>query len=208
MKKGFREIVEADRQVMLPLNFRFARQIAPAYGLVSILLIVGVSILMDGDEERCFVPALVLMGVFMAMSIALLACMPYVRKKALEAELQRYDFAAAGIETPDVWEGAADGRLLRLDKEGARLDGTAYTYDQLSCRIVTNNYAKRINVALWIVPSDEEDGAHLPLTAQTLRLLECLPIRLENPELLAYILSHKAEAFRQIYDRGWVKLPE
>lgn len=199
------QAIEVEKREMLPLNFTMSYWVAPLYVLVSFLLIAGFGILLAMDEAKYFLPAMVLMGIFIVMSIALLASVPFVRKRAIEAEMQRYCFDTTNVVVERKLN--VDGKHLCFNKDGVKIDDNVFDYSDLCCRIVTDNYCKRINVSLSICPPADEEGVLLPLTCYTLKLLECLPIPLENPELLEYILQHKAEAFRQIYDRGWVKLP-
>lgn len=207
-RNWFSQVVEAERREMLPLNFTMSYRVVPVYALISFLLIAGFGILLAVDETRYFVPAMAMMGAVAVLSIVLLSSLPYVRKKALEAEMQRYDFDMSDIEPADVWMIETDGRTAEFDRRGMTLDGIQHDYNELQCRVVTNNYGKRVRIHLWIVPPEDEEGILLPLTAHTLKLLACLSLPLENPELLEYILSHKAEAFRQIYDKGYVRLPQ
>lgn len=199
------QVIEAEKQEMLPLNFTMSYRVVPVYALLSFLLIAGFGVLLAADEEKYFVPAMAMMGAAAAMSIALLASLPFVRKRAIEAEMQRYCFDTTNVVVERTLN--ADGKHLCFNKDGVKIDDNLFDYSDLCCRIVTDNYCKRINVSLSICPPADEEGVLLPLTCYTLKLLECLPIPLENPELLEYILQHKAEAFRQIYDRGWVKIP-
>lgn len=204
----FGAIIEAEKREMLPLNFIMSYRVVPVYALVSFLLIAGFGVLMGIDDERYFIPAMILMGALAALSCALLASLPLVRKKAIDVELQRYSFDTANVAAENMWKLNAEGKRLRFDRTGVQIDENAFDYSDLCCWIVTNNYCKRINVSLWILPPADEEGVLLPLTAHTLKMLDCLPIALENPELLAYIINHKEAAFRQIYDKGYVKLPQ
>lgn len=223
-KVRFRDIIAAGKAQMLPLNALFVYRITPIYALVSILLIAGFGVLMEIDDERYFLPAISLMGIFAALTIVLLASLPYVRKKAVETELQRYDFDTSSINSADVWTFSAEGETVCFDRQGMQVRDVRYGYDDLCCRIVTGNWCRRINISLWCIPSEEdneeedeeeegegdeeEDGVLLPLTSEVLKMIEYLNIQLDNPETLDFILHHRAEAFRQIYDRGFVTLPK
>lgn len=191
---------------MLPLNFTMSYRVVPVYALVSFLLIAGFGILLAADEEKYFVPAMAMLGAVAAMSIVLLASLPFVRKRAIEAEMQRYCFDTTNVVVERKLN--ADGKHLCFNKDGVKIDDNVFNYSDLCCRIVTDNYCKRIHVSLWICPPEDAEGILLPLTCYTLKLLECLPIPLENPELLEYIRTHKEAAFRQIYDKGFVTLPQ
>lgn len=207
-RSWFSQVVEAEKQEMLPLNFTMSYRIVPAYAVLSFLLIAGFGFLLAADEDKYFVPAMALMGALVVLSIALLASLPFVRKRAIQTELERCCLDPAGIEAETEWQMAAEGRKLCFDRAGVRIDGVQYEYSQLCCRIATNNYCKRVRIVLWIALPEDEEGVLLPLTARTVKMLTCLPVPLENPELLNYILSHREEAFRQIYDKGFVKLTE
>lgn len=207
-RNWFSQAIEAEKREMLPLNFTMSYRVVPIYALISFLLIAGFGILLAVDETKYFVPAMVLMGVVALISIALLASLPFVRKRAIQAELARYCFDVTGIEADAEWQMPVDGRELHFDHTGVRIDGVQHEYSQLSCRLSTNNYCKRVRISLWILPPGDEEGILLPLTARVLKMLTCLPVPLENPELLEYILRHKEDAFCQIYDKGFVRLPD
>ncbi len=207
-KVRFRDIIAAEKARMLPLNALLVYRITSVYVFVSVLLSVGFGVLMDIDDERYFLPAISLIGIFAALSIVLLASLPYVRKKAVETELQRYDFDTSSINSADVWTISAEGETVRFDRRGMQVRGVRHDYDGLRCRIVTNNYYQRINISLWCASSEEEDGVLLPLTSQVLKMIEYLNIPLDNPETLDFILHHRVAAFRQIYDKGFVTLPK
>lgn len=202
------QVIEVEKQEMLPLNFMMSYRVVPVYALLSFLLIAGFGVLLAADEAKYFVPAMALMGAVAAMSIALLASLPFVRKRAIRVELARYCFDENGAEVELPYRLTADEQELSFDRAGLELDGVRVDYSDLSCRIATNNYCRRIHVSLWICPPEDEDGVMIPLTGQMPALLKVLPIPLENPELLDYIRTHREAAFRQIYDKGFVTLPK
>ena len=77
---------------MLPLNFTVSYILTPIYAVVCFLLVGAFAVLMEMDDEKYLVHGLLCLGTFVLISIIFLATVPLVRKKAIEIELERYNF--------------------------------------------------------------------------------------------------------------------
>lgn len=205
-KVRLRDIVAVEKTRMLPLNFKVSYVFTPLYLAVSLLLIVAAAVLAEIGGEAHPVPCLVCLGAFALISILFLATVPAARKKAIESELARYDFDTSKIPASDRWDFSTGERALEFDEHGMRVDGALHYYNHLEKRVVTSNFYKRVDLCLMFAVSREQIVI-LNVTPAALKMLTCLNITLDNQPVLDYILSNKREAFRRIYDKGYVVLP-
>ncbi len=201
-----KNIIAYEKEQMLPLNFTMSYILTPIYLGASLLLIAAGAVLLGIDDEVYLVPGLLCLGAFVLISVAFLAAVPAVRKRAIEAELARYDFDTSKIEASDTWDFSSEGYDLKFDEYGMRIDGTLHYYNHLLKRVVTSNRYKRVGLYLMFGLSPEQNVV-LYVTPTTLKMLSCLNITLDNQQTLDYILSNKREAFRQIYVKGRVTPP-
>lgn len=205
-KIRLKDIVAYEKSQMLTSNFTVSYILTPIYLIISFLLIAVCVVLMEIDDETYLVPGLLCLGAFVLISILFLATVPVVRKKVIEAELARYDFDASKIEASDTWDFSTDELALKFDKYGMSIDGTLHYYNHLLKQVVTGNHYKRVEIYLMFAFSEAENVI-LNVNPTTLKMLTCLNITLDNQHILDYILSNKWDAFRQIYDKGYVTLP-
>ena len=205
-KMRLKDIVAYEKSQMLPLNFTVSYILTPIYVVISFLLITVCVVLMEIDDETYLVPGLLCLGTFALISILFLATVPVVRKKAIEAELARYDFDVSKIER-DTWDFSTEELALKFDEHGMHIDGTLHYYNHLRKQVVTGNHYKRVEIYLMFALS-EEQNVLLNVNPTTMKMLTCLNITLDNQHILDYILSNKREAFRQIYDKSYVTLPK
>ena len=78
-----------------------------------------------------------------------------------------------------------------------------FYYNHLNKNVVTNNYCKRVGIYIQFA-LDEEHIVTLPINPTSLKMLECLEIKLDNKHILDYIIVNKKDAFEQIYIKGHV----
>ena len=78
-----------------------------------------------------------------------------------------------------------------------------FYYNHLNKNVVTNNYCKRVGIYIQFV-LDEEHIVTLPVNPTSLKMLECLEIKLDNKHILDYIIVNQKDAFEQIYNKGYV----
>lgn len=143
------------------------------------------------------------MGAFVLISIIFLASVPLVRKKAIKMEIERYDFDTSKEEALEIYDFSTEEFSLKFDKYGMYVNDELFYYNHLNKNVVTGNYLKRVGVYLQFA-LDEEHRVTLSVNPTTLKMLECLEIKLDNRHILEYILSNKREAFEQIYNKGYV----
>ena len=202
-KIGLKEIVAYEKAQMLPLNFTVSYILTPIYTIVCLLLIAAFAVLMGIDDEKYLIHGLLCLGAFVVISILFLACVPLVRKKAIKIEIERYDFDASKEEALEIYDFSTDEFSLKFDKYGMYVNDELFYYNHLNKNVVTGNYLKRVGVYLQFAV-DEEHGVTLWVNPTTLKMLDCLEIKLDNRYILDYIISNKKEAFEQIYNKGYV----
>jgi len=112
------DIMKFEKENMNKIRYITNYRIVPAYaGLVMVCLAI-VGILMEMDETR-YTPTAIGIFVFIGVvTIGLLSATPLVRKKEIEAEMNRYDFDIAGVEAKNIYDFSGDEVSFRFDKNG------------------------------------------------------------------------------------------
>lgn len=202
-KVGLKEIIAYEKTQMLPLNFIVSYVLTPIYAVVCFLLIGTFAVLMEIDDEKYLVLGLLCLGAFVFITIVLLAIVPFVRQKAIQVEIERYDFDSSTEESLDIYDFSTDEFSLKFDKYGMYVNDEFFFYNHLYKDVVTNNYLKRVGVYLRF-SLNQDYIVTLSVNPTTLKMLESLEIELDNSHILEYIISNKRDAFEQIYDKGYV----
>ena len=206
-KPRLREIIAYEKTQMLPLNFMVSYILVPIYVVVSLLLIGAFGILMEIDDQKHLVPGLLCLGAMALISIVLLASVPFVRRKTIRTELNRYEFDTSAEIPRQVYDFSTEDFSLKFDQFGMYVNEDLFYYNHLQKNIITNNYCRRVNIYIQFA-LDEDHTVTLPLNGVTIKMLESLEINLDNNHILAYILSNKEKAFQQIYDKGTITTNE
>ncbi len=203
-KAGLRQMISRDKANMLPMNFRMSYIVVPLYVVLAFLMIIFFAGLLD----KGYVPAgLICLGAAALMTIGVFAALMIVRKKAVKAELDRYDFDTSRVESKDVWDFSQEELSLRFDRYGMTVDGKLIYYNHLKKLLITDNKYRRVMLYLVFAPSDK-DGILIPLNADSLKMLEDFKIELDNQPTLDYILAHPDDSFKEIYAKGKVTIKE
>ncbi len=202
-KIRLKDIVAYEKTQMQPLIFTVSYILTPIYLCVCLLLLVAFGILMEIDDEKYLVQGLLLLGAFVLITILFLASVPFIRKRAIETEIERYDFNISKAETFDMWDFSTEEFSLKFDKNGMHVNDELFYYNHLSKTVITGNYRKRVEIYLQFALS-ETQVVTLSVNPTTLKMLEFLKIKLDNQDVLEYIISNKQEAFKEIYNKGFV----
>jgi len=186
---------------MSPLRYRVNYRIVPAYALLCILCAGLAVVLMEIDSERFAIAFLILFGIMAAATVAVLSQVPKLRQKELAMELERYDLDASGLESRDRYVLDYEGAELVLDQNGLTIDGKFYWYNHLNPGLVTTNRFNRVWLAVQF-GDDPLQSLFVPLSAELIHAVQNLPVPLVNPEMLDFLLTHRENAFAQIYNTG------
>lgn len=187
------------------IRFIMNYRIVPAYLIFSVVLLVAIGILMSIDEEKYTPVSIGLFIVIGIASIVLLASVPFIRKKEIESEINRYDFDTQNIELKDVYNFSNDEVSFCFDKNGMFVNESFYWYNHLKIFITTSNSLNRIWIST-VFFIDEDNFCEIPLDGEIISMIYAFNMNLENPELLKYIIEHKEDAFTKIYKLGTLKL--
>ncbi len=205
-KKGsLREMIALDKARMLPLNFRMNYLFKPMYVFLALVLLVVTGNLLNQDQIAAGAVCLALLAL---LTVLLLLMIPFVRKKAVQAEMKRYQIKrirkdSSLPDTADEWDFSDKELSVKFNRYGMVAGGRLYYYNHLKKAVLTDNSYRRVNIMLVFVDGEEQCTV-LPLSAKALRMLEDYQVKLDNQETLDYILDHPEEAFTRIYRTGEV----
>lgn len=95
--------VKQEYSILSPTRRIINYIIVPVYLLYTVVFVALSLILMNIDENKFLIVFLILGGIFLALTAALLLSLPFVRKKELADEMARYDFDVAGAEVKEQY---------------------------------------------------------------------------------------------------------
>ena len=190
-----------EKLYMNPIRFRMNYRMVPGVAALCMACVILSIVLMEQDSQANLWAFLVLMGILAAACIWVVLQVPKMRTAELRAELDRYDLEPAPAEESGSYTLTHEGRELILNGDGIRYDGTFYWYNHLKPRLVTSNRFLRVWVAIQF-GTDPVNSLFVPLCPALLAAIRDLEIPLENPTALEFLLTHKENAFGQIYQSG------
>jgi len=214
---NFREQLQREKEVMNPLRYSINYRVTPLYAAITLILLLVSGILMSIDENKYLPFFIAMMVIFIVMTIALLASVPFIRSLEIEAEIKRHNFDLTGVCLPgrrlDVEIDEATNLVLL--PYGVQINGQDFAYYDFTIRLNTANSYNRVwlNIDFSIkegreyVASGEEKliGFSLVLTRELLLAIGEFSIPLQNQADLDYVVNHQHEAFLQIYKFGHIK---
>ena len=134
-KPRLREIIAYEKTQMLPLNFMVSYILVPIYVVVSLFLIGAFGILMEIDDQKHLVPGLLCLGAWALITIVLLASVPFVRRKTIRTELNRYEFDTSAEIPLQVYDFSTEDFSLKFDQFGMYVNEDLFYYNHLQKRI-------------------------------------------------------------------------
>lgn len=200
-KAGIQEIIAYEKAKMLPINFTMTYIVIPIYAVIALILIVAFAVLMHIDGERYMIHGMICLGALVFITIALFVAIILVRKKAIQTELQRYQFDTSKEEAHEQYDFSTEELALVFDKSGLHVNNKLFYYNRLNKTLIIKNDCKRIDLYLRFALSDEH-YLMLYLEPSTLKMLECFEIQLDNQDKLDEILADPEKAFKHIYSGG------
>lgn len=206
-KPRLRDMVAADKKNMLPLNFAASYIGKPVYVVLAAILLILFGAFVDAGSFGGSVICLLLLAL---MTVALIYMKPFVRKRAVRAELERYDLKHM-LEKRDrmashkVWDFSTEELRVYFNRYGMGVGDERRYYNHMDKRVMTGNDYQRVGI--FICFSDSEgQSILLPLNARVLKMLDDFQVTLDNQAALDYIFAHPEEAFTEIYSKGHVAL--
>ena len=187
-----------EKYYMNPIRYRTNYRILPGFLALCAVCLTLVIVLGSIDDQK-FMPLMVaLFAVMAAAAVWLLLTVPKTREKELALERDRYDFDAVCEDTDTL---DYEGNLLKFSENGLTWNDKFYWYSHLKPRLVTSNKFNRVWLAIRF-GNDPVASVFAPLGPEMLHMLRKYAIPLENPKELDYLLTHKRNAFAQIYNTG------
>lgn len=196
-----------EKHYMNPIRFRTNYRIVPAYGVFCALCLILGLVLMEIDDRKFLPVFLILLGLMAVVTVWLLRQVPATRKAEIREELSRYDFDTEDIPEQDSYEFFDEGLELTLDANGLYVGEKFYWYSHLRPELVTSNRFNRVWIAVRF-GTDPVSAVYLMLTPGLIQAVRTLPVPLENPEDMAFVLTHKENVFGQIYNSGTFRIFE
>lgn len=80
------------------------------------------------------------------------------------------------------------------------INNELFYFNYLNKNVVTDNYCKRVGIYIQL-NLDKEHIVTLPVNPTSLKMLECLEVKLNNRHILDYVIANKKNAFEQIYNK-------
>ena len=202
-KRSLREMAATDKAQMLPLNFAFTYIVIPAYVVVAAVMLMIIGSLGSASQMTVF---LVCIGILAVLTIAFLCMFPLVKKKAIDAELKRYDLEHCRREAEKMasraeWDFSEEELSVRFNRYGMVLDGELHYYNHLDKLVYTGNDYHRVGIYICFSKSSDKNIL-MPLNAKVLKMLSDCGVKLDNQPVLDYIFDHPREAFTEIYQSG------
>ena len=182
-----------------PYAKRRVKYLLPIYlGVTAFLLGSFILAALPDDKPGVFgIICLILWGI---ATVAVLAAVPFCRKKEIPWELNRYDFDWKRCPEEKVYFYQGNSFYVRFLPEVMSFNDKVYSYEDVRFQIVTYNPKQHVLIFLYI--SHEDGWGRVPLTPEILRMIRQFDLELVNEEDLDYILAHPEEAFRKIYNSG------
>ena len=198
-----RDIMNLEKANMNKIRYIVNYRVLPIFGIVTVALLVTVSILMTIDEDK-YTPAAIAIFVFLGvLMVGVLISVPYTRRAELAIEMKRYDFDVSNLYPRQVYDFFYGTLSLRFDKNGMYVNGVLFWYNHSKMFINTSNKLNRIWITL-VLYIDESCCFELLLDRDVLSMIKEFGIPLSNQATLDYIINHKEEAFKKIYNKGHV----
>ena len=204
-KISLKQILLYEKAVMHPLNRMTTYVITPIYLGVALLLIIAFAVLMEIDDEKYLVVSLCFLALLAIFTVVFLSAVPFIRKKVLRDELDSYSFDFSDLEHKTEYEYSFDDSIIKFDKYGMYVEGHLFYYNHLYISVVTNNYCHRILIDLRFA-LDDENFIQIRLDEKMLKMISDLHIPIQNEDILNYILNNKEDAFKQIYNKGYLSI--
>lgn len=200
---SLKQILLYEKAVMHPLNRLMTYFVTPIYLGIAFMLIIAFAVLMEIDDQKYFVLGLCLLALLAIFSVILLSMVPFIRKKVLRDELDSYDFNFSNLERKSEYEYSLDDGIIKFDKYGMYVEDNLFYYNHLCISVITENYCHRVLIALRFA-LDDENFIQILLDKKALKMISDLQIPIQNENILNYILKNKENAFKQIYNKGYI----
>ncbi|MCD4827013.1 MAG: hypothetical protein K8Q99_04470 [Acholeplasmataceae bacterium] len=208
------EIIKEEKKQMNPIRAKVNYVIVPLFLLLGFGTLIAITILMSIDEVRYlphFIGGMIFFGV---LCVIILISVPFTRKIELRLENSKYDFSYTqldDIESIEVepFEGADEGTKVIFNNNGLNTYGQQYDYNHFEISFITSNKYNQIflGVRFLLLNTNEEFDPFLTFKfdGKFYSIIKHFEIPINNRQVMEYLLENKEDAFKQIYNYGYIK---
>ena len=175
------------------------RLLLPAYLILTAVLLGGFILSVMPDDQPGIL-GICCLGLWVVATVLCLLAVPFCRKKEISWELAQYDFRWQNVTDQDSYFYQGKDFHVRLFPTLLSHNDSIYNYDEVLFTILS--YNPNQHILLFLHFEHENGSGRIPLTTEILHMIHQFNLELENPQDLDYILSHREEAFRKIYNSG------
>lgn len=209
-KKSFLDLIRYEKKEMNPIRFKINYFFIPiwlAIFFLNILLIV----IIDAKNDSLSLTSYILLGIDILSLPTILSSIPFIRKKEVKLELDKYDFVNSNGDL--IYEFEDEMSVKSINKiefleDKILINNNELNYENCNCMIVTNNHLLRINVNLLFEIWDKncyEYNISLKLDGKLIKLINDKQIKVLNKDIYDYIIHNKEKAFYQIIKYGSIR---
>ncbi len=211
---GFIERAQKNKKKMNRCRWNFDYIILPISMLLMSFFVAIYFLLIFKYNADKLIFGIIYIISLMSLIIYLVYSNSIIFKKELLLELDKHDLNYQMIETKkyyqlDLVDVNGTQEYITFMEKQLHMFGQTYNYEDLYFYVETNNDLKLVNLDLKVYFSDPNNPNSsfmlLVLNAELVKVLKQFSIKLENEEVLNYILENKEEAFKQILRYSKIK---
>ena len=206
-KITIKDIIKNEKQQMNSIRYKINYIFVPIFLFVAASIIITNSILLSIDEEKYTPLCIVLFSIFGLIILAMIISVPFITKKELKLEMEKYDFTIQKDQKEECSVESLEGIKFIFKETELVINNIIYKYDDFNINIYTLNTLRtiRINLEFVFKKSDNFVYWNIRLNNDLLNAVTKLNINITNKPLLEYIINNKEKAFKQILNYGYVR---
>lgn len=208
---GIKKIMDNEKKNMNSIRWKVNYVLVPIFLGVMVIIFSIVGITMSIDEEKYTPLAILLISIFGLMCVGLLSINPFIRKQEIKIEVSKYNFDKVVLENNSFYEFTPcnENTVVIFKEKTLEINGKDYDYSCFDIMIISSNSLNKINltVLFTLQNSGREHNPYLvfELDGRMISVLDKFNIMIKNRDVLDFIINNKEEAFKQIYNYGYVK---
>lgn len=200
-KPTFKNIVAYEKSVLNPIRYNMNYRIVPAYGILTLVVIIISCILIEIDQVRFMPYYIALLALLVLCSVVLVIYGQNVVKKEIQDEVARYDLNYTIIPDSDEYDFSNDIDRIFFTSNGMHINDRFYWYNHLQIGIICKTYMHRVIIYVGFL-TEKEVFCTIPFDARSIKMLHQFHVPLKNPEVLEQLLRDTYAAFKRIYKKG------
>lgn len=209
-KKSFLDLIRYEKNEMNPIRFKINYVFIPIWLAIFFLNILFI-VIIDAKNDSLSLTSYILLGIDILSLTALLSSLPFIRKKEVKLELNKYDFVNSNGDLIYEFEDETSVRSINkieFLEDKILINNNEFNYENCNCMIVTNNHLLRININLLFEIWDKNYYVYnipLKLDGKLIKLINDKQIKILNKDIFDYIIHNKEKAFYQIIKYGSIR---